>query len=144
MVLQICDRIKIEGWKVIRDPGGRIGPYATSGDQWVSFDDDFMVRHKAEYVRAMGLAGSMAWALDLDDFSGSRCGCGKSPLLATLNHVLRDKEAPPPCPLYACENVFYLLLHITVAFGTGSPTTSFIISFPLIPASYRFLKGSKN
>lgn len=89
----------MQGWKVGRDPGGRMGPYAAFEDQWVSFDDDYMVRHKAEYVRAMGLGGAMAWALDLDDFTGKYCGCGKSPLLKTINHVLRGKEASPSCPL---------------------------------------------
>ncbi|KAL0842015.1 hypothetical protein ABMA28_014232 [Loxostege sticticalis] len=96
---EICERIRVKGWKVYRDPGGRIGPYATYDDQWVSFDDDFMARHKAEYVRAMGLGGSMAWSLDLDDFTGKYCGCGKAPLLTTINHVLRGREAPPPCSL---------------------------------------------
>ncbi|OWR42920.1 chitinase-related protein 1 precursor [Danaus plexippus plexippus] len=96
---EICDRIRNQGWKVVRDPGGRIGPYATLSDQWVSFDDDFMIRHKAEYVRAMDLGGAMVWSLDLDDFTGRYCGCGNSPLLSNINHVLRDREAPPPCSL---------------------------------------------
>lgn len=89
----------MKGWQVSRDPGGRMGPYAFLEDQWVSFDDDYMVRHKSEYVRAMGLGGAMTWSLDLDDFNGKYCGCGKSPLLKTINFVLRDKEAPPPCSL---------------------------------------------
>jgi chitinase len=97
--LQICDRIRSKGWKVFRDPGGRMGPYATFEDQWVSFDDDVMVRHKAEYVRAMGLGGSMVWSMDLDDFTGRSCGCSKAPLLANINHVLREKTAPPACSL---------------------------------------------
>ncbi|XP_069365183.1 probable chitinase 10 isoform X2 [Maniola hyperantus] len=96
---EICERIKVQGWRVVRDPGGRMGPYATLNDQWVSFDDDFIVRHKAEYARAMELGGVMAWTLDLDDFNGRNCGCGKSPLLATINHVLRGQEAPPLCSL---------------------------------------------
>lgn len=77
-------------------------------DQWVSFDDDLMVRHKAEYVRSMGLGGNMAWALDLDDFTGRHCGCGQSPLLATVNHVLRDREAPPPCVLEESKEIHFL------------------------------------
>lgn len=76
-----------------------MGPYAALEDQLVTFDDDFMVRHKSEYIRMMGLGGAMAWALDLDDFSGRYCGCGKSPLLGTINHVLRGKHLPPRCPL---------------------------------------------
>lgn len=106
----------MKGWQVSRDPGGRMGPYASFDDQWVSFDDDFMVRHKAEYIRSMGLGGGMAWSLDLDDFSGRNCGCGKSPLLSTINHVLRGSEAPPRCSLEDCkfEVKFYLPYHYTV------------------------------
>ncbi|XP_061712227.1 probable chitinase 10 isoform X1 [Cydia pomonella] len=96
---EICERIRVYGWRVVKDYGGRMGPYATRDDQWVSFDDDFMARHKAEYARAMGLGGNMVWALDLDDFTGQYCGCGKSPLLSSINHVLRGKQAPPPCEL---------------------------------------------
>lgn len=92
-----------------RDPDGFIGPYATLKDQWVSFDDDFMVRHKAEYIRAMGLGGGMIWALDLDDFTGQYCGCGKSPLLTNLNHVLRGHKSPPPCPFEEGKVWFYYL-----------------------------------
>ncbi|KAI8435064.1 hypothetical protein MSG28_003474 [Choristoneura fumiferana] len=117
---EICERIRVHGWRVSRDPGGRIGPYATREDQWVSFDDDFMVRHKAEYIRAMGLGGGMVWAMDLDDFTGQYCGCGKSPLLANINHVLREKIAPPPCAL---EEVPGATVPTTVAIE-GEPDTS--------------------
>lgn len=96
-----------------------MGPYASLDDQWVSFDDDYMVRHKSEYVRAVGLGGAMAWALDLDDFTGRYCGCGKSPLLSTINHVLRNKKAPPPCQLEDskfqydfCDPIYLLSLKI--------------------------------
>ncbi|KAH8272046.1 hypothetical protein KR026_004304, partial [Drosophila bipectinata] len=86
---EICDNINKGGWKVVRDPYGRIGPYAYSGNQWVSYDDVTDIRRKAQYVKNMKLGGGMIWALDLDDFHG-RCGCGKHPLLRTLNQELRD------------------------------------------------------
>lgn len=105
-VWQICERIRVNGWRVVRDPGGRIGPYATRDDQWVSFDDDFMTRHKAEYARAMELGGNMVWALDLDDFTGQYCGCGKNPLLRSINHVLRGKQPPPPCALQEGQSFY--------------------------------------
>ena len=57
-----------KGWRVVHDPAGTMGPYAYKEDQWVSFDDVSMIRHKAQYVKNMQLGGAMIWALDLDDF----------------------------------------------------------------------------
>lgn len=89
-----------------RDPLGRIGPYAYMGNQWVSYDDIAEVKRKVKiagvyidefnhgcifqsnFLKELGLGGGMIWALDLDDFR-NRCGCGKHPLLKTLNHELR-------------------------------------------------------
>ncbi|XP_028131818.1 probable chitinase 10 [Diabrotica virgifera virgifera] len=85
---EICERVRKQGWTVTRDPEGRIGPYATHGNQWVSYDDISEVKRKAQLVKDLGLGGGMIWALDLDDFR-NRCGCGKHPLLKTLNKELR-------------------------------------------------------
>ncbi|GLV44511.1 Chitinase 10 [Carabus blaptoides fortunei] len=85
---EICERVKRRGWTVTRDPEGRIGPYAYSGNQWVSYDDIAEIRRKSQLVKDMGLGGGMIWALDLDDFR-DRCGCGKHPLLKTMNQELR-------------------------------------------------------
>lgn len=84
-----------KGWSVVRDRKGRIGPYAYLRDQWVSFDDIGMIRHKSEYIKAMGLGGGMIWALDLDDFKNI-CGCEEYPLLRTINRVLRGYKLPDP------------------------------------------------
>lgn len=65
---EICDLVTNEGWKVIHDPSGTMGPYAYKGDQWVSFDDVRMIRHKSQFVKNRKLGGAMIWALDLDDF----------------------------------------------------------------------------
>ncbi|CAH0390045.1 unnamed protein product [Bemisia tabaci] len=97
---EICQRIK-NGWKVIRDEYGAMGPYAIYGDQWVSFDDQAMIRHKSEFVYHNKLGGAMIWALDLDDFR-NLCGCEKYPLLRTINRVLRNYPGPGPnCKLDA-------------------------------------------
>lgn len=77
----------------VRDPQHRIGPYAYHSNQWVSYDDVENIRTKAKFMRDLNLGGGMIWALDLDDFSGS-CGCGKYPLLTTLNQVLRNTGGP--------------------------------------------------
>lgn len=86
---EICENIQKKGWRVVRDRRGRMGPYAYASGQWVSFDDAYMIRHKSEFVRAMGLGGAMIWALDLDDFRNV-CNCEEYPLLRTINRVLRN------------------------------------------------------
>ncbi|KAG5889208.1 hypothetical protein JTB14_033286 [Gonioctena quinquepunctata] len=89
---EICERVRRRGWTVTRDPEGRIGPYATHGSQWVSYDDISEIKRKAKLVKEWGLGGGMVWALDLDDFR-NRCGCGKHPLLKTLNAELRGTRS---------------------------------------------------
>lgn len=96
---EICERIHKQGWHVVRDKKGRMGPYAYHKDQWVSFDDAPMIRHKSEFVKTMNLGGAMIWALDLDDFK-NYCNCEEYPLLRTINRVLRNYPGPhPKCPL---------------------------------------------
>lgn len=96
---EICERIQKHGWHVVRDKKGRMGPYAYLKDQWVSFDDALMIRHKSEFVKSMKLGGAMIWALDLDDFK-NYCNCEEYPLLRTINRVLRNYPgAHPKCPL---------------------------------------------
>ena len=94
---EICNNIKNKGWKVVQDNQGRIGPYAYKDRQWVGYDDIGMIREKSEYIRKMGFAGGMVWALDLDDFK-NRCGQGHHPLMNTIKKVLgpemtKDEQA---------------------------------------------------
>lgn len=93
---QICERTLKHGWTVVQNPARHIGPYAFKGDQWVSFDDAQQMKLKAEFIKSLGLGGGMVWALDLDDFK-NRCGCEPSPLLRTMNRVLRNYPAGPTC-----------------------------------------------
>merc|ERR1712223_417649 len=67
-----------------------MGPYAYKGRQWVGYDDVAMIKYKSEYIRKMGFAGGMVWALDLDDFK-NRCGQGHHPLMNTIKKVLGPK-----------------------------------------------------
>lgn len=90
---EICEKINAGGWTVVRDPQGRIGPYAHNGTQWFSYDDVEDIRRKTRFLKELGLGGGMVWALDLDDFRG-RCGCGKHPLLQTLNQELGRIQGP--------------------------------------------------
>ncbi|KAG7205193.1 hypothetical protein KM043_018281 [Ampulex compressa] len=95
---EICERTLHKGWTVVQDKERRIGPYAYKGDQWVSFDDAKQISLKAELIKKLGLGGGMIWALDLDDFKNI-CGCETSPLLKTMNRVLRNYPKGPLCPV---------------------------------------------
>ena len=85
---EICDLVLNQGWTVVNDPSGSMGPYAYKGAQWVAFDDAKMIRFKSRYIKEMGLGGGMIWALDLDDFRNV-CGCESHTLLKTINRELR-------------------------------------------------------
>ena len=95
---QICDNVKNKGWKVVRDPASRMGPYAYKGNQWVGYDDVDTIRMKTEYIKKNNLGGAMIWALDLDDFK-DRCECETHPLLRTINRVLGRISIPEPQPV---------------------------------------------
>lgn len=43
---QICDYVRNDGWSVVKDPEGRVGPYASKHNQWVSYDDVSNVARK--------------------------------------------------------------------------------------------------
>ncbi|XP_052069385.1 acidic mammalian chitinase-like [Mytilus californianus] len=62
-------------------------PYAVKGTEWVGYDDVDSLKEKVKYIKDHHFGGTMVWALDLDDFSGS-CGQGKYPLLHAINDEL--------------------------------------------------------
>ncbi|KAK9501597.1 hypothetical protein O3M35_012294 [Rhynocoris fuscipes] len=88
---EICDMISGANWNVIRHKTGAMGPIAHKGNQWVSYDDVDDIRRKSKFIKDVGIGGAMIWALDLDDFRNI-CGCGKYPLLSTINQELRNRH----------------------------------------------------
>merc|ERR1712098_471957 len=72
-----------------------VAPYVVNGRRWFSFDDEYSVRNKSEYILSMGLGGGMVWSVDTDDYKGF---CGKKfGVLATMNQVLNGgPQTPPP------------------------------------------------
>jgi len=73
---EICNRILNDGWDLVTQYPGFMGPYAHLDDQWVGFDDVDAVVEKAFYVAEEELGGIMFWTIDNDDFRGT---CGKTP-----------------------------------------------------------------
>lgn len=66
---EICTNQQ-NGWTVVTDPTGKMGPYGYKGKQWVGWDDIDMVITKVKYAMNKGLGGIMFWELSLDDFNG--------------------------------------------------------------------------
>ncbi|KAK7116314.1 acidic mammalian chitinase-like [Littorina saxatilis] len=60
-------------------------PYMVKGNQWMGYDDARSLREKVKYIKNNGYGGVMAWAIDMDDFTGNFCGQGKFPLWSAVN-----------------------------------------------------------
>ena len=64
-----------------------MGPYAFKGNQWVGYDDENIVRAKAQYVNEKNLGGIMFWSIDNDDFRGN-CHGRPYPLIEAAKEAL--------------------------------------------------------
>lgn len=73
---EICfSLILSDEWVVVHDEAMN-EPYAyilSQNNLWTSYDDPESVKMKAAYARDQGLAGTMVWSLDTDDYQGN-CG----------------------------------------------------------------------
>lgn len=70
-----------------------LAPYSYWGRQWVGYDSVESITLKAQYAKAMGLAGGMVWSIETDDFRGL-CGEGKYPLLNAIKRVFLSPGIP--------------------------------------------------
>ncbi len=92
---EICQLIRKQKWWSGVDTSGKSGPYATSRNQWVGYEDPESIAVKAKYVMSSGFGGIAAWTLDLDDFS-NKCCSETFPLLKSVNRVFgRINTAKP-------------------------------------------------
>jgi len=82
-----------KSWETVVD-GCYLAPYITNGPWWVGFDDVDSIRLKAQFVNSRGLAGSMVWSIESDDF---RADYGpKYPLISEIKRVMNSGETLPP------------------------------------------------
>ena len=109
---EICEHISMDGWVANRPRPDSTGPYAVKGDQWVAFDDEFMMRRKGAYVREKGLGGAAVWSLSQDDFRGF-CTGRQFPLIEALKmglfedaRVTTTTPSPPTTPEYDNTAIF--------------------------------------
>ncbi|CAE8720711.1 unnamed protein product, partial [Polarella glacialis] len=49
-------------------------PYVVSNGEWIGYDNERSLCAKLAFAKSRSLAGSMVWALDLDDFMGQYSG----------------------------------------------------------------------
>ncbi|KAL7399595.1 hypothetical protein ABVT39_027298 [Epinephelus coioides] len=63
-------------------------PYATTGNQWVGFDNHYSLEVKTSYLKANDFGGAFVWSLDLDDTSGQFCKQGNNPFISHLHTLL--------------------------------------------------------
>ena len=109
---EICEHVSMDGWVANRPLQDSVGPYAVKGDQWVAYDDEFMMRRKGAYVREKGLGGAAVWTLSQDDFRGF-CTGRQFPLIEALKmglfedgQVMTTTPITPTTPVYDNTAVF--------------------------------------
>lgn len=88
---EICQSLKEEDsdWEVIQPNPDALGPYAVSGNQWVGYDDEDIVRKKSKFVVEQNLGGIMFWSIDNDDFRGL-CNGKAYPLIEAAKEAYLD------------------------------------------------------
>ncbi|CAE8639230.1 unnamed protein product, partial [Polarella glacialis] len=57
-------------------------PYVVSNGEWIGYDNERSLCAKLAFAKSRSLAGSMVWALDLDDFTGQYSGGASYPLIS--------------------------------------------------------------
>lgn len=89
---EICQKVLEEGWDLVTQYPGIMGPYAHKGDQWVGFDDVDIAVEKAFYVAEEELGGIMFWTIDNDDFRGI-CSKTPYPLIESAKEAMYSVES---------------------------------------------------
>ncbi|XP_037083613.1 acidic mammalian chitinase-like [Pollicipes pollicipes] len=112
---EICKLLEQGGWTNVRDPDQK-AIYSYKGSIWVGYDDLESMKLKTDYIKSMGLGGSMVWSIETDDFH-NLCGFGApNPLMTaiwtnlngdiphptgptpTTGPTTRPTDPPPPTP----------------------------------------------
>ncbi|KAK5639905.1 hypothetical protein RI129_010716 [Pyrocoelia pectoralis] len=90
---EICEKLKDDGWTVEQPNPKAMGPYAYKENQWVGYDDESIVKKKAEFVVERKLGGIMFWSIDNDDFRGT-CHGKPYPLIEAAKDIKIDNTIP--------------------------------------------------
>lgn len=81
----MCKTVKrSDGWRIVAEDENK---YAYKGYQWISVEDKYTIRAKAEYVRDQKLFGAAVYSINYDDVN-NLCGKGNFPLLNEIHRIL--------------------------------------------------------
>ncbi|XP_043572208.1 acidic mammalian chitinase-like [Chiloscyllium plagiosum] len=109
---EICTFLKVATSEVIDD---QQVPYAFKDNQWVGYDNQQSFITKVQWLKENNFGGAMVWTLDLDDFTGNKCGQGVYPLITTLKTLLNINECGLSTP-------FSTTTRVTPSTGGITPT----------------------
>ena len=90
---KMCKELESKAWKPMRPEPCRVGPYVTSNNLWIGYDDEKSVEEKGVYVSENNLGGVFFWTLEKDDYTGE-CGKDKFPLIQAAERGLNSKSQP--------------------------------------------------
>ncbi|XP_037779758.1 endochitinase-like [Penaeus monodon] len=95
---EICEMQRDSEWTVVLDPDMN-EPYAFyQGNKiWCGYEDALSMWVKGQYARSQGLAGTMVWSLETDDFSGSCTGRPYN-LIRSMNEGFLNLPFSTPVP----------------------------------------------
>ncbi|XP_067913398.1 acidic mammalian chitinase-like isoform X2 [Heterodontus francisci] len=88
---EVCDFLKSanKGWLEEQKV-----PYAYKDDEWVTYDNLKSYEMKVEWLKNNSFGGAMVWTIDMDDFKGTFCNQGKTPLINKLKIMLSSNSNP--------------------------------------------------
>uniref|UniRef100_A0A0B7B3V2 Uncharacterized protein n=1 Tax=Arion vulgaris TaxID=1028688 RepID=A0A0B7B3V2_9EUPU len=90
---EVCRHLT-NGYAEHYDSVGKV-MYATSGNQFITYENENTLNIKIDYILSNGFGGAMVWALDHDDFTGNFCGKGSYPLMKVVSsRVLNAPDTP--------------------------------------------------
>ncbi|WAR04007.1 CHIA-like protein [Mya arenaria] len=64
--------------------------YVVLEDQWAGYPTPKSMKEKVRFAHSRGLAGTMFWSLEVDDFKGTYCNAGQFPLLTAVYDTIQE------------------------------------------------------
>ncbi|XP_058834506.1 probable endochitinase [Topomyia yanbarensis] len=93
---EFCEKQQSEQWHIHFNEEQK-GVFATSGNQWVGYENPETIALKMEYLLNLDLGGAMVWSLESDDFLGV-CNDSNYVLMNTIYRSFHNGTEAPAVP----------------------------------------------